>query len=70
MKTFSLAQFLKTLGIKDNEPIKHKLITKALERAQRKVEAHNFDMRKQILKFDDVLNEQRKIIYSNRNEII
>ena len=61
---------LKTLGIKDNEPTKHPLITRALERAQRKVEAHNFDMRKQILKFDDILNEQRKIIYKNRKEIL
>ncbi len=65
-----LDNILKTLGIKDNEPIKHNLITKALERAQRKVESHNFDMRRQILKFDDILNEQRKIIYKNRREIL
>ena len=65
-----LENILKTLGVKDNEPIKHSLITKALERAQRKVESHNFDMRRQILKFDDILNEQRKIIYKNRREIL
>ncbi|MBI29617.1 MAG: preprotein translocase subunit SecA [Pelagibacteraceae bacterium] len=61
---------LSTLGVKTDEPIQHNLITKALERAQRKVESHNFDMRRQILKFDDILNEQRKIIYSNRKEIL
>ena len=46
------------------------MITKSLERAQQKVESHNFDMRKQILKFDDILNDQRKIIYQNRIEIL
>tara|TARA_Y100000590_G_scaffold204954_2_gene232444 strand:+ start:3156 stop:5750 length:2595 start_codon:yes stop_codon:yes gene_type:complete len=61
---------LGTLGVKSDEPIQHNLITKALERAQRKVEAHNFDMRRQILKFDDILDQQRKIIYQNRNEIL
>ncbi len=65
-----LDSVLSTLGIKENEPIQHNLITKALERAQRKVESYNFDMRKQLLKFDDILNEQRKIIYNNRKEIL
>ena len=61
---------LSTLGVKDNEPIKHNLITKALERAQKKVESHNFDMRRQILKFDDILNKQRQEIYNNRKGVL
>ena len=50
--------------------ITHSLITKSLERAQQKVESHNYDISKQILKFDDILNDQRKIIYNNRREIL
>mgnify|MGYP002525033446 FL=1 len=50
--------------------ITHSLITKALERAQQKVESNNYDIRKQILKFDDILNDQREIIYKNRKEIL
>ena len=46
------------------------MITKSLERAQQKVEAHNYDLRKQILKFDDILNDQRKIIYNNRKDVL
>jgi preprotein translocase subunit SecA len=58
------------LGLKEGEAITHSLITKSLERAQQKVEANNYDIRKQILKFDDILNDQRKIIYQNRKEIL
>ena len=46
------------------------MITKSLERAQQKVESHNYDLRKQILKFDDILNDQRQIIYQNRKDIL
>ena len=46
------------------------MITKSLERAQQKVESHNYDMRKQILKFDDILNDQRKLIYNNRKDVL
>jgi preprotein translocase subunit SecA len=66
----TLESVLSKLGIKEGEAITHKLITKALERAQQKVESHNYDIRKQILKFDDILNDQRKIIYKNRKEIL
>ena len=66
----TLENVLSKLGLKEGEVITHSLITKSLERAQQKVEAHNFDIRKQILKFDDILNDQRKIIYQNRKEIL
>ena len=66
----TLENILSKLGLKEGEVITHSLITKALERAQQKVETHNYDIRKQLLKFDDILNDQRKIIYSNRKEIL
>jgi len=66
----TLENVLSKLGIKDGEAITHSLITKSLERAQQKVESHNYDIRKQILRFDDILNDQRKIIYQNRKEIL
>ncbi len=65
-----LDSVLKTLGLSDGESIQHPWITKALERAQKKVEARNFEIRKSLLRFDDVMNEQRKIIYDQRREII
>jgi len=65
-----LDSVLKTLGLSDGESIQHPWITKALERAQKKVEARNFEIRKSLLKFDDVMNEQRKIIYEQRKEVI
>ena len=66
----TLENVLGKLGIKEGEAITHSLITKSLERAQQKVESHNYDIRKQILRFDDILNDQRKIIYQNRKEIL
>ncbi|MDH4285805.1 MAG: preprotein translocase subunit SecA [Gallionella sp.] len=54
----------------EGEAIEHKWVTRAIENAQRKVEARNFDMRKQILEYDDVANEQRKVIYQQRNELL
>ena len=65
-----LDSVLKTLGLSEGESIQHPWITKALERAQKKVEARNFEIRKSLLRFDDVMNEQRKIIYDQRREII
>ena len=65
-----LDSVLQTLGLEEGECIKHPWITKALERAQKKVEGRNFEIRKSLLKFDDVMNEQRKIIYEQRREII
>ncbi|OCW58301.1 preprotein translocase subunit SecA [Hoeflea olei] len=61
---------LKTLGLKDGEPIIHPWINKALERAQKKVEARNFDIRKNLLKFDDVMNDQRKVVFEQRKELM
>jgi preprotein translocase subunit SecA len=61
---------LRKLGLKENEAIVHPWINKALEKAQQKVEARNFDIRKQLLEYDDVANDQRKTIYALRNELL
>ncbi|MBU2531348.1 MAG: SEC-C domain-containing protein, partial [Alphaproteobacteria bacterium] len=61
---------LKTLGLKRGEAISHSWMNKSLEMAQKKVEARNFDMRKQILKYDDVMNDQRKVIFEQRIDIM
>ena len=66
----SMNSILEKLGLKDGESIDHPWINKALERAQQKVEARNFDIRKTLLKFDNVLNDQRKVIFGQRNNII
>jgi preprotein translocase subunit SecA len=58
------------LGMEDGEPIEHGLVTRAIENAQKKVEAHNFDIRKHLLEYDDVLNKQREVIYSQRREVL
>ena len=61
---------MQKLGMQKGEAIEHPWVTKAIENAQRKVEAHNFDIRKNLLEFDDVANEQRKVIYTQRNELL
>ncbi|MGL1921346.1 MAG: preprotein translocase subunit SecA [Hyphomicrobiales bacterium] len=61
---------LKRLGLEEGEAIVHPWINKALENAQKKVEAHNFDIRKNLLKFDDVMNDQRKVIFEQRLELM
>ena len=66
----SMTSMLEKLGLKDGESIDHPWINKALERAQQKVESRNFDIRRQLLKFDNVLNDQRHVIFSQRNDII
>ena len=66
----SMNSILQKLGLKDGESIDHPWINKALERAQQKVEARNFDIRKNLLKFDDVLNDQRHVIFSQRNSVM
>ena len=66
----SMNSMLEKLGLKDGESIDHPWINKALERAQQKVESRNFDIRKTLLKFDNVLNDQRQVIFSQRNTII
>jgi len=65
-----LEKVLTTLGLKEGEAIIHPWVNKSLERAQAKVEGRNFDIRKQLLKFDDVMNEQRKVIFGQRRDIM
>ncbi len=62
--------FMKALGMESGEAIEHRMVTNAIEKAQRKVEGRNFDMRKQLLEYDDVANEQRKVIYHMRNSLL
>jgi len=66
----SIDGMLKKLGLKENESINHPWINKAMERAQQKVEARNFEIRKTLLKFDDVMNDQRQVIFSQRLKIL
>ena len=61
---------MQRLGMENGEAIEHPWVSKAIENAQRKVEGHNFDMRKQLLEYDDVANDQRKVIYTQRNELM
>ena len=61
---------MKKLGMEHGEAIEHPWVTRAIENAQRKVEGHNFDIRKQLLEYDDVANDQRKVIYAQRNEMM
>ncbi|WP_346428777.1 preprotein translocase subunit SecA [Succinatimonas hippei] len=73
MKLFGsdkLKNFMKRMGMEDGQPLEHKLVTRAIESAQRKVETRNFDIRKSLLDFDDVANEQRKVIYEERNALL
>lgn len=68
--TERLDSWLQKLGLQEGEAIIHPWINRALEKAQQKVEARNFDIRKQLLKYDDVMNDQRKVIYEQRREIM
>jgi preprotein translocase subunit SecA len=61
---------MQRLGMKDDDVIQEKMAMRAIERAQRKIEAHNFDIRKQLLEYDDVANDQRKVIYEQRNHLM
>ncbi|MCP5420393.1 MAG: preprotein translocase subunit SecA [Gammaproteobacteria bacterium] len=65
-----VAGLMQKLGMQKGEAIEHPWVTKAIENAQRKVEAHNFDIRKNLLEFDDVANDQRKFVYKWRNELL
>jgi len=58
------------LGIEEDQPIEHNLVTKAIENAQKRVEAHNFEIRKHLLEYDNVMNQQREVIYSQRREVL
>tara|TARA_B100001063_G_scaffold120742_1_gene112735 strand:- start:5056 stop:7614 length:2559 start_codon:yes stop_codon:yes gene_type:complete len=65
-----VSEIMKKLGMQDGEAIEHKWVSKSIENAQRRVEAHNFDIRKTLLEYDDISNEQRKLIYQQRNFIL
>ena len=65
-----MAGMMQRLGMKEGEVIEHPWVTKAIGNAQRKVEAHNFDIRKHLLEFDDVNNDQRRVVYGQRNEFL
>src|SRR5690625_3504132 len=61
---------MERLRLPEGEPIEARMVTRSIESAQRKVEARNFDIRKQLLQYDDVANDQRKVIYAQRNEVL
>lgn len=65
-----ISGIMERLGMEEDEPIEHSMISKAIENAQRKVEGHNFDIRKHLLEYDDVMNLQRKVIYKQRREVL
>jgi preprotein translocase subunit SecA len=65
-----IAPIMSKLGMEEGEPIEHNLINKAVENAQKKVEAHNFDIRKHLLEYDDVMNRQRTVVYDLRREVL
>ena len=65
-----LGNMMQKLGMQEGEAIEHTWVSRAIENAQRKVEAHNFDIRKNLLDFDDVANDQRRVIYAQRNELM
>jgi len=66
----NIAAVMDKLGMEEDEPIEHKLITRSIEHAQKKVEARNFDMRKNVLEYDDVMNQQREVIYAQRRKVL
>ncbi len=65
-----MEKMVKTMGMKDDEAMEHPWLNKALERAQRKVEGRNFDIRKNLLKFDDIMNDQRKVVFAQRRDVL
>jgi preprotein translocase subunit SecA len=65
-----ISPIMEKLGMEEGEPIEHPLINKAVENAQKKVEAHNFDIRKHLLEYDDVMNRQRTVVYDMRREVL
>ncbi len=65
-----ISGLMEKLGMEEDEPIEHSMISRAIENAQRKVEGHNFDIRKHLLEYDDVMNKQREVIYDQRCEVL
>lgn len=66
----SISNIMEKLGMEEDDPIEHGLVTKSIEQAQKKVEAHNFSIRKYVLEYDDVMNQQREVIYAQRKKIL
>src|SRR5262249_23271518 len=65
-----VSKWMQLFGMKEHEALEDRMITRVIEKSQRKVEAHNFDIRKHLLEFDDTANDQRKVIYEQRNELL
>ena len=65
-----IASVMDRLGAEEGEVIEHSMVTKSIERAQKKVEARNFEVRKHVLDYDDVMNQQRQVIYNRRHDIL
>ena len=65
-----ISSIMDRLGIEEEQPIEHRLVSRAIENAQRRVEAHNFEIRKHLLEYDNVMNQQREVIYSQRREVL
>jgi preprotein translocase subunit SecA len=65
-----ISGLMERLGMEEDQPIEHGMVTKAIENAQKKVEAHNFDIRKHLLEYDDVMNKQREVIYEQRRQVL
>ena len=65
-----ISSIMDRVGMEENQPIEHKIISKAIENAQKRVEGHNFDIRKHLLEFDDVMNRQRQVIYEQRKKVL
>ena len=61
---------MQSIGLEDGEAIEHRVVNNAIEKAQRKVEGHNFDIRKNLLEYDDVSNDQRQVIYQQRRDLM
>lgn len=66
----NIAKFMDRLGMEDDEPITARMITKSIEKAQKKVESHNFEIRKYVLEYDDVMNKQREVLYAQRRQVL
>ena len=66
----NISKFMDKLGMDEDEPITAKMITRSIEKAQKKVESHNFEIRKYVLEYDDVMNQQREVLYSQRRQVL
>ncbi|WP_301962086.1 preprotein translocase subunit SecA [uncultured Megasphaera sp.] len=66
----NISKFMDKLGMDEDEPITHSMITRSIEKAQKKVESHNFEIRKYVLEYDDVMNQQREVLYGQRRQVL